>query len=127
VYRRFDAKGGEKRRLPETVRLATVLDTGAPYFICNPEVAAQVKLAGHIGPETLDTRRGRVRGDLFRGTLRFLAQEGDSLDLDATVFVLRIAKYGEGFPRSSAFLTAWTGFASRWMPPPNRFTSESPD
>jgi hypothetical protein len=64
-----------------------VLDTGAPYFICSPEVAAQINLSDTIGPKTLDTRLGKVRGILYRGTVSFPAEEGDSIDIDATVFV----------------------------------------
>jgi hypothetical protein len=73
--------------LIEGFRTSAVLDTGAPYFICNPEVAAQIDLSDAIGPKTLDTRLGKVRGRLFRGTVSFLAREGNGLDIDATVFV----------------------------------------
>jgi hypothetical protein len=86
----YDPPESPKLRLEveiEGFRTSAVLDTGAPYFICNPQVAAQINLSEIIGPETLDTRLGKVPGALFRGTLRFLAQEGDSIEIDATVFV----------------------------------------
>ncbi len=73
--------------LIEGFRTSAVLDTGAPYFICNPEVAAQINLSDAIGPKTLDTRLGKVQGRLYRGTVSFLAQEGNGIEIDATVFV----------------------------------------
>ncbi len=86
----YDPPENPKLRLEveiEGFRTSAVLDTGAPYFICNPEVAAQINLSQTIGPKTLDTRLGKVPGALFMGTLRFLAHEGDAIDIDATVFV----------------------------------------
>lgn len=97
--------------LIEGFRTSAVLDTGAPYFICNPEVAAQINWSDAIGPKTLDTRLGKVPGRLFRGTVSFLAQEGNGLDIDATVFV----PDSEVWLRVPSFLgmsDCWTIFVS---------------
>ncbi|WP_199248178.1 aspartyl protease family protein [[Phormidium] sp. ETS-05] len=73
----------------EGIPTLAVLDTGAPYVICAPKVAAE---AG-VHPEAALERkimliRGmRLSGFVVRLNIRLVARAGDNLDVDATVFV----------------------------------------
>jgi hypothetical protein len=68
--------------------LATV-DTGAPWCIFEPVIART--LARNSAPfqtkVSLSTRLGVMRGALYREALRISADEGEPLDVEATVFV----------------------------------------
>jgi hypothetical protein len=66
-----------------------VVDTGAPWCIFEPLVAQTLTrsfmpLQGQV---SLSTRWGVVRGALYRGTVTISADEGDSLDVESTVFL----------------------------------------
>jgi hypothetical protein len=67
----------------------TVVDTAASWCVFKPDVGAA--LLDHFDPSpevtVLSTRLGRFRGKLYRGTIKLLADEGSSLDVDATVFL----------------------------------------
>ncbi len=70
------------------VVLLALLDTGAPWSLLDAEVAESLNLLNGDGePKTIKTWRGDVRGRLERINLRLHADEGDSLDFEATVFV----------------------------------------
>ena len=66
-----------------------MVDTGAPYVICTPEVAsdAGVDPTSALDRKTMLIRGMRLNGSLFRLNVRLVAREGDNLDVDATVFV----------------------------------------
>ena len=76
---------------PEPLPFAVLamVDTAAPWCIFRPEIARI--LGDHLeampGEAKLSTRLGEFRGTLYRGLLTVLAQEGDSLEVEATIFV----------------------------------------
>jgi hypothetical protein len=69
--------------------LVAVVDTAAPWCVFRPEVNDRLEpsLTRIPGKVVLGTRLGRFQGTLHRGPLRVLAEEGRSLDVEATVFV----------------------------------------
>src|SRR5262245_58936615 len=70
-------------------RLLAVVDTAAPYFVCNLEVAELLGISGgeHVGAVTLSTRKGRTRGTLYRTVVVLVAAEGESVEIEVTTFV----------------------------------------
>lgn len=73
----------------EGVLSTAVVDTGAPYVVCSPAIARVLGLEQSDALEqlTIQIRGVRVSGNLYRMTLSFLAEEGETLDVDATAFV----------------------------------------
>jgi len=68
--------------------ILALVDTGAPWSILATDVAREVGLLTEMGePETILTPLGRMRGRLQNTTLTILADEGQSLEVQATVFV----------------------------------------
>lgn len=64
------------------------LDTGCPWSILKPEIAEAMQLTNEEGqPETLSTRFGSTEGQLKRTNITILADDGDSIEIEATVFV----------------------------------------
>lgn len=64
------------------------LDTGCPWSIIKPEIAEAIKLTDEEGqPQSLSTRFGTVDGQLKRTSITILADDGNSIDVEATVFV----------------------------------------
>lgn len=64
------------------------LDTGAAYSILEQDIARALGLFPGEGTfSRLSTRLGNLRGRLVRVPLKMLADEGTSLELDATFFV----------------------------------------
>jgi hypothetical protein len=64
------------------------LDTGAAWSVINAEIAEELGLLNGAGELTnLSTRHGPVSGRLESATIQILADDGSSLDVDATVFV----------------------------------------
>jgi len=64
------------------------LDTGCPWSILKPEIAEAMKLMDEEGQsESLSTRFGNVDGQLKRTNITILADDGNSIDIEATVFV----------------------------------------
>jgi hypothetical protein len=66
-----------------------VVDTGAPWCIFEPTVAQDlarcfIPLQWQV---SLSTRLGLVRGALYRGMITIPADEGDSIDVESTVFL----------------------------------------
>jgi hypothetical protein len=51
-------------------------------------------LDGHGEPKTISTRLGDFDGRLERTSLQLLADEGDSLSIDATIWVSRAWRFG---------------------------------
>lgn len=66
-----------------------LLDTGGHYCLLNEEMANLVRehLTAPLGEVTLRTAFGPIRGELFLHRLRAIAEEGDSLDIEVTVFI----------------------------------------
>ena len=64
------------------------VDTGAAYSILEQDVARSLGLLRGGGPfSRLSTRLGDLRGRLLRVPLKILADEGSSLEFEATFFV----------------------------------------
>ncbi|MGH7845163.1 MAG: hypothetical protein ACREQW_08345 [Candidatus Binatia bacterium] len=64
------------------------LDTGSPWSILKPEIAEAMQLTTEEGePERLITRLGRIDGQLKRTNITLLADDGNSVELEATVFI----------------------------------------
>lgn len=63
------------------------LDTGAAWTVFGPQIT-EVLDADPVGEAfPLSTRMGSFTGHLARATLRFLADQGDSVDVEATIFI----------------------------------------
>lgn len=76
------------RTPPLQEEIVAQLDTGAPWLILEPEVVNAVGLAGGGGlPVSLRTREGLMHGRLERTALILVADEGHSVEIEATVFV----------------------------------------
>lgn len=73
----------------EGVTTTAVIDTGAPYLICNPELASQIDFSrlATLEATQIRTHIGLVQGQLFRMGVMLLAEEGNTLELQATAFV----------------------------------------
>lgn len=73
----------------EGIATLAVLDTAAPYVVCVPEIAQQLSLSPEdsTGDMKLQVRGDTVSGHLYRLRLRFVASQGQSLDVEATAFV----------------------------------------
>ena len=73
----------------EGFKTSAVLDTGAPYIVCPPDIANQVGLTPEnaIDELSLLVHNSRVPGHLYRLNVTFIAEFGESLDLDTTVYV----------------------------------------
>jgi predicted aspartyl protease len=64
------------------------LDTGAAWSVLNREIADELGLLGGDGEVmTISTRNGNYTGRLEEATITILAQEGESLEVNARVFV----------------------------------------
>jgi hypothetical protein len=69
--------------------IVTMVDTAAPWCIFEPEVGDLLR--PYLSPvqeqAILSTRMGTLRGGLFRVPVKLPADEGQPLDLEATVFL----------------------------------------
>jgi Magnesium chelatase, subunit ChlI C-terminal len=64
------------------------LDTGCAWSILKPEIAEAMQLMNEEGqPERLRTRFGNIDGQLKRINISILADDGNSIELEATVFI----------------------------------------
>ncbi len=82
IYVKFRLAGVE---LP----FLALLDTGAHFCILNRDVSEliQDQLTNRLREVTLRTAHGPGRGELYRYPIQLLADEGENLDVTATVFV----------------------------------------
>lgn len=65
-----------------------MLDTGAAWSVLHADLAAGLDLFDRDGEtKTISTRIGRVQGRLVRTVTTLVADDGDSVDVDSTVFV----------------------------------------
>ena len=67
-----------------------MLDTGAAWSVLDAELAGDLELFDRDGEAvTISSRLGAVQGKLVRTKTTLVADDGDSLDVDSTVFVSR--------------------------------------
>jgi hypothetical protein len=73
----------------EGVLASAIVDTGAPYVVCSPDIAKAIGIQHDSSRESIELviRRFKIKGQLKRLNLTFIASEGQSLDVSATVFV----------------------------------------
>ncbi len=73
----------------ENVPTTAILDTGSPYVVCAPSVARYFPLDHWVALErqTILLRGAWVSGYLYRLTMQLVAEQGDALAVDATVFI----------------------------------------
>jgi len=91
----------------ETPVLA-IVDTGADWSVLNTEIAEELGLFGVEGePIALSTRFGAIAGYLVQASVTLLADDGDSLRLDATVFV------SADWPSSAGTFLGYSGLLER--------------
>ena len=66
-----------------------IVDTAAPWCIFQPEVGFHLQRTFIPAEESvvLSTRFGRFGGRLYRGLITLPVDEGEPLDVDATVFI----------------------------------------
>jgi len=69
--------------------ISAFVDTGSPYFLCDPEVASTLGLSPEdaLGSETIRFRKERLNGKIHRFPVIFLAEAGENLPVEATMFV----------------------------------------
>lgn len=71
-----------------SIRTFAVVDTGGAYFICSPEFAIKLNLDLDAYPnETIAIRGQKVIGKLSRLPLRFLATQGEDLEIEVAAFI----------------------------------------
>lgn len=73
-----------------------MLDTGSSYSVLDADVAELIGAFDEADAPVVElaTRRGLLRGNLVRRRVWVLAEEGDSLEVDATFWVAREWRYG---------------------------------
>ena len=66
-----------------------LLDTGAHFCLLNSTVAKMLRdqLTESLGTFSVRTAHGPVRGDLYLHPITLVAETGESLNIEATVFV----------------------------------------
>jgi hypothetical protein len=74
---------------PLATSVLAIVDTAAPWCILKPQIGELIadELEELPGRVRLSTRLGLIEGRLYKGWLTLLAQEGESLDLEATYFL----------------------------------------
>ncbi|HSF19315.1 MAG TPA: hypothetical protein VLK65_27565 [Vicinamibacteria bacterium] len=109
----FDSDGGTEptpkifvKILPGEAPIPVLaqVDTGAAWSVLDGDIAEALGFLTQPGPSvSLSTRIGTVRGKLIRSSLTLVADEGQSCEIDATLFVSRDWTYGN-FLGYSGFL-----------------------
>jgi predicted aspartyl protease len=75
-------------KLDDSFVTLAVLDTGADWSVIQTEVAKALGLLERDGePKTMTSRLGKHHGKLVRVNAELVAEEGESVQLDSTVFV----------------------------------------
>ncbi|MFQ5791256.1 MAG: hypothetical protein ACE5JI_12365 [Acidobacteriota bacterium] len=86
------------------IPLLAQLDTGAAWSVLDGEIAEALGFLEQPGPSVgLSTRSGTIEGKLIRAPVTILADEGESFEVEATLFVSRDWAYGN-FLGYSGFL-----------------------
>jgi hypothetical protein len=82
-----------------TVRTRAIVDTAAPYMICRRDIASYLGLEHDSSGEvdTVNIRGMTVEGSLHRTYVSFLAEEGDDVTIETTVFVPQIFELPHSF------------------------------
>ena len=76
----------------EGLQTHAVVDTGGVYLVCDPEMSDLLDLNPGTGlVVTLNIRGSNYQGHLQRITVKMPAEEGESLDLEVTAFIPRLA------------------------------------
>jgi len=106
-YDYLPTSGGSTERIYLRVEIggyttSAMLDTGAPYFICSPEIIQSVGCDPNDSiptPEIL-IRGANRKGRLQRLSLTLIATEGQSLSIDALAFIPSQDEvdFGSNFP-----------------------------
>lgn len=70
------------------IRMPAVVDTGAPFVVCTPQFVKYLDIDPKMSVQrkTMLIRGSWVTGYLYRLPISFLAEEGEDLYVDATVF-----------------------------------------
>ena len=97
TYRDFEPENLSRKRgfyvrvvLPDNsgVSLYALIDTGTPYCVFNTAVVETLGLSFDAGEKImLRTAYGPFEGTVQRMTIRLVAEQGESLNIDASVFV----------------------------------------
>lgn len=82
------------------IRTWAVVDTGAPYVICAPKVAADAGIdpTSALKKDRMLIRQMRLDGFVYRLNLTLKAEVGEDLNVDATVFVPEVEEFWGDFP-----------------------------
>ena len=65
-----------------------LLDTGAAWSVLNAELARELGLLERDGESvTISSRVGKIKGKLVRAETTLVADKGESIEVDSTVFV----------------------------------------
>jgi hypothetical protein len=77
-----------------------VVDTGAPYVICAPDIArrAGIDPASALKKDRMLIRQMQLDGFVYRLNVKLVARDGDDLNVDATVFVPEVEEFWGDFP-----------------------------
>ena len=97
TYRDFDPENSSRKRglyvrvvLPDSsdASLYALIDTGTPYCVFNTVVIENLGLSFDEGEKiVLQTAYGPFEGTVQRVMIRLIAEHGESLNIDASVFV----------------------------------------
>ena len=83
IYVKIEIEGDDDPVVP-----LALLDTGAQWSVLEREIAESVGLTSADGqPMTLEHKNGKSHGKLVKANVRLLADEGQDLVVEATVFV----------------------------------------
>ncbi len=82
-----------------TLETTAMLDTAAPYMICRRDLAEFLGLEYSREGDTdkINIRGATVEGSLHRVPLSFLAEQGEDLTIEASVFVPRYVELPHSF------------------------------
>ena len=82
------------------IKTRAVVDTGAPYVICAPDIArrAGIDPASALKKDRMLIRQMRLDGFVYRLNLTLKAEVGEDLNVDATVFVPEVEEFWGDFP-----------------------------
>src|SRR5574341_1437808 len=116
TYRDFDPEDSSRKQgfyvqvaFPDSPGRSwyALVDTGTPYCIFNTEIMETMGLPFDEGEKILlRTAYGPFEGTVQRVTIRLVAEQGESLDIDASVFAAEYWHLGN-------FL-GYTGFLERF-------------
>jgi hypothetical protein len=85
-----------------------VLDSAADWSVINSEIAEDLGLFGIEGESiALSTRFGTIAGRLVHAPMTLVADDGDSLRIDATVFI------SADWPRKAGTFLGYSGLLER--------------